>query len=60
MKILHICLTGIFTEGFSYQENMLVKYHRLAGYEVEVAASAVVRDRFSPETYLAAVETLIG
>lgn len=44
MKILHICLTGIFTEGFSYQENLIVKYHRLAGYEVEVAASRVVRD----------------
>ena len=44
MKILHICLTGIFTEGFTYQENLIVKYHRLAGYEVAVAASTVVRD----------------
>lgn len=26
MKILHICLTGGYTEGFTYQENLLIKY----------------------------------
>ena len=26
MKILHVCLTGGYTEGFTYQENLLIKY----------------------------------
>lgn len=33
-KILHICLSGIYTDGFSYQENLLTKYHQKLGYNV--------------------------
>lgn len=39
MKIVHICLGCFFPDGHSYQENMLPKYHKELGYEVEVIAS---------------------
>lgn len=37
-KLVHICLAGPFSEGFSYQENLLSKYHRRLGYEVTIIA----------------------
>lgn len=36
MKIVHICLTGGYTEDFTYQENYLSKYHALEGHEVTI------------------------
>lgn len=39
MKILHICVTGPYTDGFNYQENMLTKYQAKAGHEVHLIAS---------------------
>ncbi|MGM8138967.1 glycosyltransferase [Enterococcus italicus] len=36
MKILHIAVSGEYTEGWSYQDNLLPKYHRRMGYEVTV------------------------
>ena len=39
MKIVHLCLCGTFTDGFSYQENMLAKYHAMMGYDVSVITS---------------------
>lgn len=39
MKILHICVTGPYTDGFNYQENMLTKYQAKAGHDVYVIAS---------------------
>lgn len=39
MKIVHVCLCGIFTDGLSYQDNLLTKYHVKAGYEVTVITS---------------------
>ena len=39
MKIIHICLCGPFTDGWSYQENLLSKYHKKAGLDVTVIAS---------------------
>ncbi len=39
MKILHICLNGTVTDGFSYQDNLLPKYHKVLGNEVVVIAS---------------------
>lgn len=38
MKILHICMTQ-YSNGWSYQENMLAKYHKLAGNDVYVLTS---------------------
>ena len=39
MKILHICVTGPYTDGFNYQENMLTKYQAKAGHDVHLIAS---------------------
>lgn len=42
MKITHVCLTGPFSDGWSYQENLLSKYHKKLGYDVDVIASQYV------------------
>jgi len=36
MNILHICITGHFTEGMTYQENMLADQHILDGHQVTI------------------------
>ena len=38
MKILHICMTQ-YSDGWTYQENMLAKFHKLAGNDVVVLTS---------------------
>ncbi len=39
MRLVHVCLSGIYTDGFSYQENILSKYHARMGYSVSIIAS---------------------
>lgn len=39
MRILHICVTGPYTDGFNYQENLLTKYQVKANHEVHILAS---------------------
>lgn len=39
MKILHCCLANFYIDGYSYQENILPKMHKLQGHEVEILAS---------------------
>ena len=39
MKILHICLACFYIDGYSYQENMLPKYHQKMGHDVGIIAS---------------------
>lgn len=36
MKIVHIVLASYFPDFYSYQENMLPKFHKEAGHDVEV------------------------
>ena len=43
-KIVHICLNSLFTDGWSYQDQMLSKYHRKMGYDVTVITSHWVFD----------------
>lgn len=38
MHIVHIVLAGLMTDGASYQENLLSKYHRRLGHSVTVLA----------------------
>lgn len=38
MRIVHICMTQ-YSDGWSYQENMLAKYHKRLGHEVFVLTS---------------------
>ena len=44
MKITHICLCGTVTDHFSYQDNLLPKYHKRLGHDVSVITSRFVRD----------------
>lgn len=39
MKIVHVCITGIWGEQYAYQENLLPHYHRLMGNEVTIIAT---------------------
>lgn len=39
MKILHMCVTGPYTDRFNYQENMLTKYQVKKVHNVYVIAS---------------------
>lgn len=39
MKIVHICLTGPFTDGVAYQENELIKQHIALDHHVFVIAT---------------------
>ena len=38
-KIVHIMLVGPVTDGWTYQDNLLTKYHRRLGYEVTMITS---------------------
>ena len=44
MKILHVVLSGCYTDNLSYQENYLPKHHRLQGYDVDIVTSLFVYD----------------
>ena len=39
MNVVHLCLGAFFPDNYSYQENMLPKFHKKMGYDVEVIAS---------------------
>lgn len=43
-KIVHLCLGNFFIDGYSYQENLLPKYHVKLGFEVTVIASLISFD----------------
>lgn len=45
MRITHLCLACFFPDGYSYQENMLPKYHKKLGHEVSVIASLQTYDK---------------
>lgn len=32
MKILHICLASFYIDNYSYQENLLPKFHMISAY----------------------------
>lgn len=42
MKIINICVNLPYTDGFTYQENLLPKYHKINGHDVYVLASDYV------------------
>lgn len=39
MKIVHVCLSGTYNDGWGYQENIISEYNANAGYDVTVIAS---------------------
>lgn len=52
MKILHICLASFYIDNYTYQENLLPKYHKKLGFEVEILASKVTFDKDGQVTFL--------
>lgn len=38
MRLLHICVNGPVSDGLTYQENLLSKYHKKLGYDVYMLA----------------------
>jgi hypothetical protein len=42
MRILHLCLSNFYVDGFSYQENELVRQNVADGHEVGVIASTEI------------------
>jgi glycosyltransferase involved in cell wall biosynthesis len=45
MKIVNICLTGPYNEGWGYQENLLSKYQRINGDEVTIITSRFITSK---------------
>lgn len=39
MKILHLCLSNFYIDGYNYQENVLPRINMLDGHEVKIIAS---------------------
>ncbi|MCW8889750.1 MAG: glycosyltransferase family 4 protein [Sedimenticola sp.] len=52
MKIAHLCLSNFFIDGFSYQENELVRQNVLDGHDVVVIASTESYDEYREITYV--------
>ncbi|HZK54105.1 MAG TPA: glycosyltransferase [Desulfosporosinus sp.] len=52
MKITHLCLGCFFVDNYSYQENMLPKFHKILGYDVSVIASLQSFDKNGKASYL--------
>lgn len=57
MKIVHLCLCSFFPDNYSYQENMLPKFHKELGYEVEVIASTQSFDEHGKVCFLDKIGT---
>ena len=60
MKIVHICLACFFPDNYSYQENMLPKFHKEQGYDVEVFASLFTFDADGKGTEYPEAKTYIN
>lgn len=52
MKIVHLCLGCFYVDNYSYQENMLPKYHVKMGHDVTVIASLLSFDKNGKPCYL--------
>ena len=52
MKILHICLACFYIDNYTYQENILPKFHKLLGHEVRILASTESFDKNGNLTYV--------
>lgn len=52
MKVVHLCLGSFYPDNYSYQENLLPRFHKELGYDVEVIASAQSFDEHGKVCYL--------
>ena len=39
MKVLHLCLSAFYIDGYGYQENILPRMHKKLGHDVLIVAS---------------------
>lgn len=60
MKIVHLCLASFYPDGYSYQENLLPKFHKKLGLDVEVIASTQSFDEDGKVCYLKKTGTYIN
>jgi hypothetical protein len=60
MKVVHLCLGCFYPDNYTYQENMLPKYHKKMGLDVEVIASLVTFDKNGKETLMEPVEPYLN
>ena len=44
-KIVHLCLSNFYVDNYSYQENVLTKFHIKQGYDVTVIAKLFTYDK---------------
>lgn len=44
MRITHLCLAGTITDGWTYQENLITKYHKKMGHDVSIITSNWIYD----------------
>ncbi len=51
MKILHLCLSCFYIDGYAYQENVLISEHLKLGHDVKVIASTEVYSDAKVLTY---------
>ena len=52
MKIIHLCLACFYVDNYSYQENILPRYHKKMGNDVLIVASTESFDSNGDLTYL--------
>ena len=52
MKVVHLCLGSFYPDNYSYQENMLPKFHKELGYDVEAIASTQSFDEHGKVCFL--------
>ncbi|WP_111672218.1 glycosyltransferase [Algoriphagus litoralis] len=57
MKIAHICLASFYIDNYSYQENILPKYHKKLLFDVVIIASTVSFDSQGQPCLLEQMET---
>lgn len=57
MKIVHLCLSNFYIDNYSYQENMLPKYHQKMGLDVSIIASLVSFDNHGKPCLLDGAKT---
>ena len=60
MKIVHICLGCFFPDNYSYQENLLPKFHKQLGYDVSVIASLMTFDKYGKTSYIEKASSYIN
>ena len=57
MKVVHLCLGSFYPDNYSYQENLLPKFHKELGCDVEVIASTQSFDEHGKVCFLPNVGT---